>query len=236
LTCCSFYIGKFCGQEYLDQVTFCVNYRQESLLKCTGIHAAALCKEGQVEYWHWQKDEWHDIVDKLDASRDVLLFPYQTSIPADEFAWDDRFTPTDSANISCSKWRLVVLEASWAYGKTMAHQIVDYRKAKGLPPLRSVILTNITGQYWRFQSEGHSAVSTIEAVAHAAVAAKLSARYFDDLLLLFYVQKYRVVRRINEKEGARKPRAIEVTGVGIGSWKTVSELPEELLALNALSI
>lgn len=102
--------------------------------------------------WNKPTEEWTNLVRSLDATRDVILFPYEDSTVADEFDWQrDGERP-----------RLVVLEASWAYGKTMAHQIVSCRKEAGLPPLRSVILKNVVGQYWRFQSEGQSAVSTIE--------------------------------------------------------------------------
>ena len=70
-------------------------------------------------------------------------------------------TPTSThkpAHTPCSsngqRWRLVVLEASWQHGKTMHRQLTAYRQLKGLPPLRSVIINNVTGQYWRFHEEG----------------------------------------------------------------------------------
>ena len=52
------------------------------------------------------------------------------------------------------RWRLVVLEASWHHGKTMAKQIVKYRSDAGLPPLRFVRLEDVVGGYWRFHEEG----------------------------------------------------------------------------------
>lgn len=115
------------------------------------------------------------------------------------------------------RWRLVVLEASWGYGKTMANNIVDHRKAMRLPPVPSVILTDVTGQYWRFHSEGNAAVSTIEAIAHAAKAAGVQQEQLHDLLTLFEMQKYRVLT--NTCDGIKAPRAVEVEGVGSGSWK-----------------
>ena len=70
-------------------------------------------------------------------------------------------TPTSThkpVHTPCSRsgqrWRLVVLEASWQHGKTMHRQLTAYRQLKGLPPLRSVIINNVTGQYWRFHEEG----------------------------------------------------------------------------------
>eukprot|EP01039_Chlorochromonas_danica_P008247 gene8247-9095_t len=185
----------------------------ESLVKCTGIHAAALAQERSVTYTLWNKptEEWTNLVRSLDATRDVILFPYEDSTVADEFDWEQR----DDGE----RPRLVVLEASWAYGKTMAHQIVSCRKEAGLPSLRSVILKNVVGQYWRFQSEGQSAVSTIEAIAHTAKAAGMSEEHCEDLLTLFRVQKYRVLR--NTEERGKLPRAMDTTGAGLGSWKEV---------------
>ena len=46
----------------------------------------------------------------------------------------DNFKPKNT------KWRLVVLEASWQYGKSMATQIIAHRKAIGLPPIICVKL------------------------------------------------------------------------------------------------
>ena len=121
------------------------------------------------------------------------------------------------------------------------------------------------GQYWRFQENGHSAVSTIEALAYTAVAAHRVLHtpvtatatdtvidtsvttsittftggtadshetaatadskaaeaevdnLFNTLLTLFRLQKYRVLTRVFV-EGGRAPKAIRVTGVGLGSW------------------
>ena len=37
-----------------------------------------------------------------------------------------------------------------------APQLTTYRALKGLPPLRSVIITGVTGEYWKFHEEGTS--------------------------------------------------------------------------------
>lgn len=184
-------------------------------MKCTGIHAAVLGEEGQTTYRLWEKEEDQStsIVSSLDHEKDVLLFPYPDSTPADVFPWHEQ------------RWRLLVLEASWGYAKAMSQQIVNYRKQHNLPPLRSVSLHNVVGQYWRFQSEGHSAVSTIEAIAHTARTAGSTEQDENDLLTLFKVQKHRVLG--NLKVGAKVPRAMEVSGAGTGSWKEVEVLDDE---------
>jgi hypothetical protein len=247
---------------------------QESLIKCTGIHASVLCEENTVNYWHWQKptEEWQKVVESLDAENDILLFPYPNSISADEFDWyrqqdeehslpaadvDETEKGTSSSSLPLNdrkRYRLVVLEASWGYGKTMAQQILDHRKAKQLPPMKSIILQNILGEYWRFQSEGHSAVSTIEALAHTARVAirkrpchnnnneeekqqseAEAEKTFHDLLILFRLQKYRVLQHVS-KEGGKVPRAMEVTGdPKKGSWKLVSIIPEGQQEVNPLN-
>lgn len=199
-------------------------HHQESLIKCTGIHAAVLGKEDQTQYEDWLKpdEEWQRVVESLDASRDVLLFPYPDSTPAQHFPWQTDCEPEQ-------KKRLVVLEASWTYGKTMAQQIVAHRRRKGLPALPSVTLTDVTGQYWRFQSEGQSAVSTIEAIAYAAQNAGLESSKVQDLLVLFGLQKYRVLKNLVVREDGRIPRAIEVSGNGMSSWKTVVGVEREAM-------
>jgi hypothetical protein len=102
----------------------------------------------------------------------------------------------------------------------MATQIIEFRAKNGLLPLPCVALRGITGQYWRFQNEGHAAVSTIEAIAHTASAAGLSPNLVEDLLTLFFLQKLRVMQRVNS--GGKVPRAIEVCGTGQGSWKEIT--------------
>jgi hypothetical protein len=81
----------------------------------------------------------------------------------------------------------VVLEGSWSYCCTMATQIAQYRAAQKLAPLRSVTLrSNITGEYWRFHDKGHSAVSTIEAIAHTAEVSD-KVRVDATLVLWLYI-------------------------------------------------
>ena len=90
---------------------------QESLHKCTGVHAAALCDETSVQLEHWAKDRDEEkfvaFVRSLNHERDVVLFPSETSTPADLFPWQK------CPRVGESKWRLVVLEASWTLGKKM---------------------------------------------------------------------------------------------------------------------
>lgn len=183
---------------------------QETLVKCTGIHAAVLATEGSVSYMHWCKDghgemSWEDIVAGLDASKDAVLFPSDDAEMAHEFSWHEN-----------GRVRLVVLEASWQHGKNMARLIRQHRKSLGLQPLQYVKLESIVGGYWKFHVEGHSAVSTIEAIAHTAVAAGLPAQDMDTVLTLFHVQKHRVLE--NMSTGNKPPRAIVVAGAGIGAW------------------
>lgn len=197
-------------------------------MKCTGIHAAVFSEEGTTTYVDWKKEEeiWNEIVESWDPEVDVLLFPYADSIPADEFPWE-----MDSVGASATreatpkrKRRLLVLEASWQHAKAMSQRIVDHRKAKGLPPIPSVILKDVTGEYWRFQTVGQSAVSTIEAIVHTARAAGASVEDTEHLLTMFKVQKYRVLK---STETRKTPRAIEVAGVGTGSWKETCCIDED---------
>eukprot|EP01036_Dinobryon_divergens_P026672 gene26673-35348_t len=204
---------------------------QESLVKCTGITAAPLSTMDSVRYELWAKEktpeDWNRLVGALHPDRDVLLFPDRDAVVASEFQWGNRSDIAQSlASLSLAsstaekqsevqsgmpttgrKWRLVILEGSWNYAKTMAWQIIAYRKERHLPPLPCVILKDLTGEYWRFHHEGHSAVSTIEAIAHTALAAGLSTPQFDDLLLLFRLQKWRVMRSV--RDGGKVPKAVE---------------------------
>lgn len=213
----------------------------ESLMKCTGIHAGALAAGG-VQHRQWRKAPapvpatdtiphadtipksdtaphdnvdgaeegiWTDIVDGLNADRDVLLFPYDDALPAEHFPW--------GADEQTRRRRLVVLEGSWGYAKAMAQLIPARRRQQGMAAVPSVRLSDIVGQYWRFHSEGHSAVSTIEAIAHTAVAAGCAVEAADALLGLFRVQRHRVMR--STAAGAKLPRAMDVTGVGLGCWR-----------------
>lgn len=186
-------------------------------MKCTGIHAGVFSTEGTTTFVDWKKDDhlWQEVVESWDPEVDVLLFPYPDSIPADEFPWNSDGSETASV-VHSRKRRLLVLEASWQHAKAMSQRIIDHRKAKKLPPIPSVILKDVTGEYWRFQTVGQSAVSTIEAIAHTARAAGCPSNATDCLLTMFKVQKYRVLK---STETRKTPRAIEVAGVGAGSWK-----------------
>jgi hypothetical protein len=160
--------------------------RHETLHKCTGVHANVLSTEGSFEVAYWPKDkeessQWKATVASLDSERDVILFPSENAIPAEDFQWtynyqtkeaflNDIGPPADNSshvhentqernfrmdscenmvecfknqlaltnenvttsssmgnhvsNRQCThKRRLVVLEASWAHGKTMSWQI-----------------------------------------------------------------------------------------------------------------
>lgn len=209
--------------------------RHESLHKCTGVHSAVLCTEGTVSHAHWLKEAedgsyfpWLPIVESLDASRDVLLFPSPDATFADAFDWGPSSVAStrggdrsDGAGQStgCERYRLVVLEATWNHAKWISKQIATHRKAKGLPPLRCVALKDVVGQYWRFHEEGHSALSTIEAIAYTASAAGMSDDGVDAMLALFRVQKGRVLLSVDR--GEKVPRAMCVGGVGEGSWDHV---------------
>lgn len=249
---------------------------QESLIKCTGIHIGALCTPGTLEVTQWVREktsqDWDRIVAGLDPTRDVLLFPCEAAVDAEDFKWgqiekdahDDHdgdqdviqleikgqtrhakaFTSNSTgseANGSSkspslgkpetsqypNKWRLVVLEGSWNYATTMANQIIEYRSVNNLKPLPCVMLHGLTGEYWRFHHKGHSSVSTIEAIAHTAHAAGLSHEKKENLLTFFRVQKLRVLQKI--EDGGKVPRAVEVTGTGLGSWKPLTDALSDLM-------
>ena len=93
---------------------------------------------------------------------------------------------------------------------------MSLRRKLGLPPLKCVVLNNVIGKYWRFHEEGHSAVSTIEAICYAAAAAGLHESSVDGLLLLFKLQRFRVLDHV--ENGGKVPRAMLVSGSGVGGW------------------
>eukprot|EP00595_Chromulina_sp_UTEXLB2642_P003514 CAMPEP_0196765032 /NCGR_PEP_ID=MMETSP1095-20130614/7431_1 /TAXON_ID=96789 ORGANISM="Chromulina nebulosa, Strain UTEXLB2642" /NCGR_SAMPLE_ID=MMETSP1095 /ASSEMBLY_ACC=CAM_ASM_000446 /LENGTH=122 /DNA_ID=CAMNT_0042122229 /DNA_START=496 /DNA_END=864 /DNA_ORIENTATION=- len=115
--------------------------------------------------------------------------------------------------------RLVILEASWNHGKAMANQIINYRKDHNLPAIPMVSLQDVSGKYWRFHREGNNALSTIEAITYTALSITNNSNLFNHLLLLFEIQKYRVLKNI-ELTG-KFPQAIQVRGSGIGSWENI---------------
>jgi hypothetical protein len=164
-------------------------------------------------------------------------------VPADKFPWrtageeragegegegDDtaagdshRRSGSSSSSSSSRRWRLVVLEANWANGKTIFNQLTAFRELRGLPPLPTVVLTDLKGEYWRFHEEGLSSVSTIEAIAHTARAAGLPPAEADALLQLFRLQKLRVLGRV--QQGGKAPKAVSVSGEGLGSWAALTQ-------------
>jgi hypothetical protein len=227
------------------------------------------------------REQWKNLVETLDHTRDVLLFPCDDAIKAEEFPWNEctysgcernemshrnsgginAHTPAASTNsiedvanraldassapFVCSgtgddregegssddasrsgRWRLVVLEASWNYGKGMAMQLRQHRESVGLPPLQCVQLTDVTGQYWKFQTMGHAAVSTIEAIAYTARAAGITDKDVQNMLVLFQLQKYRVLQRI--EKGGKVPRAVQVSGAGLGCWKELTDCLDDI--------
>ena len=116
---------------------------------------------------------WADLVSRLRAESDVILFPSEQAIDAAIFPWSQfmvastsNMTNNDNTTINTTntsdvtntthsppssssrrrKWRLVVLEASWQHAKTMMNKIVAFREHRGLPPLLCVQLNNITGE------------------------------------------------------------------------------------------
>jgi DTW domain-containing protein YfiP len=191
---------------------------QESLHKCTGVHAAVLCNEGTVQITSWPRDrdepEFIQFIKSLNPLHDVVLFPSETAQSADDFDW--RIVDNAAGEVG-KKWRLVVLEASWTSGKKMANHLVSLRASLGCSPLRWVTLEDVVGRYWRFHSEGLAAVSTIEAIAHTATAAGLATQPCEDLLVLFNLQRYRVLS--NVEDGGKVPRAMLVSGAGEGGWE-----------------
>lgn len=209
------------------------HFRHETLHKCTGIHAAALCQEGSVEHFLWTKDEytssgfpvnpaWGPLVASLDADRDIVLFPSDDAVLPSDVDWFCMLK--QSVGERCHRLRLVVLEATWMHGSSMYRQLCMYRAERGLTPLRCIKLENVVGKYWRFHEEGHSALSTIEAIAHTAAAAGIDSDTFEKLLHLFKIQKGRVL--LNVDSGARKPRALCVGGEGDNKWSDVPVVPE----------
>lgn len=206
---------------------------QESVLKCTGIHVSLLANPNHFSVVDWTKstEEKEEVVRSLDSERDVLLFPTDDSVLANEYDWNfdydvNKFALEGSTETSMSskRKRLVVIEASWNYAKTMANEIIFYRKKLGLPPITMVKLSDIVGRYWRFQSEGNQAVSTIEAIYYTLIASGLDKKLAKNLLLLFEIQKYNVLN--NDKDKKKTPRAVCVSGVGLGDWNSIETISQ----------
>lgn len=220
-----------------------VKHFAESYKTCTGVHSAVIGMEGQTEFAYWPRGLYNkgqtgkdisELVASFDPDRDVILYPSADAIDSNVFPWQSKteeFSKRPSENLNrIHRWRLIVLEASWHHGKTMAQQIVDYRADHNppLPPLKYVSLSSLHGQYWKFHELGDTAVSTMEAIAHAAKCAwhyigdeeqEISNKY-EDLLFLFKLQKYRVLNRVSNNDG-NLPRSIFVDG-GVNVWGSLT--------------
>jgi len=205
----------------------------ESLRHCTGIHAAVMGQREHVTVLNWPRtrdrcaneesaESWVRLLDTLNHETDVLLFPdpYAISVAS----WTDEI---GTENLT-ERRRVVVLEASWNNSKAMFRQLQDGLVARGRPPLRAVKLQDIVGTYWKFHYEGNAAVSTIEAIVHLLLETSSANSLSEDisesdrkqylnLLWLFECQRLRLINRV--EAGGKVPRAIEVKGTGIGSWK-----------------
>jgi hypothetical protein len=102
-------------------------FRQESLVKCTGIHTGALCVPNTVEVVQWHKEktseDWARIIGGLDASRDVLLFPSVDAIVAQEFDWTPRSSSSsDHKDVDASTCAEVVNDDCTAAAACVADQ------------------------------------------------------------------------------------------------------------------
>ena len=196
-------------------------------------------------------------MDEIDCAQDALLFPEEGAVEVGLFPWgrdvsaaqdtdkvDNTSTSADDADsgaIKKRKKRLIVIESNWPIGKTMVHMLrtalVQRRGKEEADRLRSVTLRDgIVGNYWRFQAVGHGAVSTIEAIYHAALSAasgrldkegrekeenvkeeeateeaEKHGKYWE-LLVLFRLQRLKLLTECREGQGKGLPRAMRVTG------------------------
>ena len=207
-----------------------VLHYQETWNRSTGAHASALIDDGVLTVVHWEQleegqgGERRGIVDQIDPQRDVLLFPSSQAVTiGDSGLWSP--SSATSAPSARPKPRLVVLEANWSYAKSMAGWLTAQ-----MPTLKHVCLADVTGTYWRFQDEGASALSTIEALYHSAcqatqamtapAGAEMREREapFHNLLLLFEYQRKRMLAA-KEKEGkGGVPLGLVPTGYGLHAW------------------
>ena len=223
--------------------------RHETLHKCTGIHAAVLCKEGTVSVQKWPRsgrpddlDSYHDVdacgwaevARSFDYDHDIVLFPCENSMDIQDLNWCnscddvademveqfenmslstiDRGHSSDNTSKNSAFSRLILIESTWGGAKTIVSSLQHVRSVLGLPALRCASLPeSIHGLYWKLQRVGSSAVSTIEALSHAALACGCSAGEAETLLTLFYLQRYRVMKKVEKGQG-RVPKAVDVRG------------------------
>jgi hypothetical protein len=133
-------------------------------------------------------------------------------------------SPPSSLNTKSppAPFRLIMIESTWGGAKTIVNYIHLVRSMLHLPPLRCVALPeSVNGLYWKLQHVGSSAVSTIEALSHAAKAAGCASAEAEKLLTLFYLQRYRLMNRV--KSDGRPPRAVDVRG----PWKVYKDKHKE---------
>lgn len=175
----------------------------------------------------------------LDAIRptDLLLFPADGATLASDFDWSGAGAGAASCD---ARPRVIVLEASWNNSKAMHRLLVRGLQQRGVV-LRTIMLTDLVGTYWKFHYEGNSAVSTIEAIAHCVGEVRRSLRrgsgdvadqglenrgereeledraVLDALLVPFEYDRCMLQRRVGQ--GGKCPRAVQVTGAGVGSWR-----------------
>ena len=207
------------------------------------------------------------VLREIDCETDFLLFPGPGSIDATQVDWNMNYmtTPVTKAENSegaassdlCAphaqprKRRLIVIESNWQSGKTVYNDLIAglqgmYGVEKAAK-LRCLSLSNVVGKYWKFQAVGHSAVSTIEAIHHAAIIAKKLMKQsnlafeepghagdeagvderreqqgdeYDALLILFRLQRNRLLKEMRRGDRGL-PRAMRVTGSGVGDWAVV---------------
>ena len=154
------------------------------------------------------------IIEAIDPTRDLLLFPDDSAVPIAQAC-----SRSQGGEEEGGRPRLILLEGNWTYAAKMASYI-----KKRVSGLRSVCLEEgVVGTYWRFQSVGVSALSTIEALYHACEQARSQQGKgkqeeegegrLDRLLILFEYQRRKVI------DGDRKNlRGIKPTGEGPSDW------------------
>lgn len=181
---------------------------------------------------------WAKVVQTFNYDRDVILFPSKDALSIQDLSWTETTSATsdkkessddnndrdypledrlqemslfDNSERDQEKYRLILIESTWNGAKSIVNHVQKVRVALGLPPLRCVSLPeSVSGLYWKLQHVGSSAVSTIEALTHAAKAAGCDSEEADKLLVLFFLQRYRLLNRI--KSDGRPPRAVDVRG------------------------
>ena len=213
-------------------------------------------------------DVLDNVLNEIDCGEDALLFPEEGAVEVGLFPWGNNsnsncnsineqdyeeeenvfksIVTSTSKNSMKRKKRLIVIESNWPIGNTMVKTLrlalQSKRGQEEADKLRSVTLREgIIGQYWRFQSVGHGAVSTIEAIYHAALGAARGRQEmegtsdtvdtqkeydaengkYSELLVLFRLQRLKLFLNCQEGQGKGLPRAMRVTGHGIGDWTTV---------------